>query len=154
MAFTDIQDRVVTLVKNVSGYTARNTSAADYRMFTKGLSKAVVVKRGPSSSARGSTNAGGTMSVLNDWGVNIEIWIPYRKNSKATRDKLEAELNSVSGELNKWPKLNALSGVVHHDTGTPFEPEEFLQISGADGTWFRQVLQMRVLEQEAISTSE
>jgi len=94
------------------------------------------------------------MTVMSDWGVSIEIWIPYRQNTKNTRTKMETELSAVGGELNKWPKLNGLSGIVHHDTGTPSEPEEFLQISGADGTWFRQILQMRVLEQEAVATSE
>ena len=151
MSFATIQTRVATLIKNVSGYTDNNVSEGDYRIFARGINKAAVVRRGVSSSERGSVNAGGSMTVMNTWGVNIEIWLPYRTDPKTTRSNLNTELNAISGELNKWPLLNALAGVVHHDTGTPLEPEEF---DVNDGRWWRQMLLINVLEQEAVTTSE
>lgn len=150
MTYATIQTRVATLIKNVAGYTDTNVSEGDYRIFARGIKKAAVVRRGISSSERGAINSG-TMMVLNTWGVNIEIWLPYRTDPKTTRSNLNTELNAISGELNKWPLLNALSGVVHHDTGTPLEPEEF---DVNDGRWWRQMLQINVLEQESVTTSE
>lgn len=151
MAYSDIQTRIATLIKNVSGYDATNVSEGDYRVFARGVKKAAVVRRGVSSSRRTSTSAGSSMTIHNTWGVNVEIWIPYRTDPKTTRANMNTELNAISGELNKWPYLNGLAGVVHHDTGTALEPEEF---DVNDGRWWRQLLQMNVLEEETVTTSE
>lgn len=152
MTYATIQTAVATLIKNVSGYSADNVSEGDYRMFAKGLRKGVVLMRGNSTSSRAGVTASG-FTIFNRWGINIELWAPYKSNVKTVRDTLNTEINAISAELNKWPQLNGTAGVIHHDTGAAPEAEEFT-ITGAQGRWFRQVIPFEVLEEESVTVSE
>lgn len=150
MSYATVQSAVATLIKKVSGYTARNVTEGDYRIFTKGLRKGVVLRKGTSNSQRLAVTAGTSYPVRSDHVVNIEVYVPYRTAAKDTRDSLIAETNSILAELRKWPDLNGTAGVKLSGPGDLSEPEEG-QFAGSGWTFWRQIITYPVAEVETVT---
>lgn len=152
MTYATIQTAVAGRIKQATGFYYANVSEGDYSIFSKGLKKAAVLRKGTSQSRRLSVTANSAYPVESVHTVNVEVYVPYRTNSKTTRANLIIETNRVVQELRKWPDLNSTSGVLDSSVTDVAEPEEG-QFAGSEFRFWRQVIAFRVKEVETVTVS-
>lgn len=150
MTYATVQTAVATLVKTVTGFSSANVTEGDYRIFTKGLRKGAVLRRGPSASQRIAITAGGQYPVRSNYVVNIEVYVPYKSSASATRSTLLAASEAILATLRTYPDLDGTAGVKWCGPGDMTEPVEG---QFGDFTFWQQVITWPVTEVETVTVA-
>lgn len=149
MTYKVVQTAVSTVIQKISGYSSTNVVVDDYRTLNKGEMKVVILRRGPST--REDLTMGSPRTVQNEWTVNAELYIPFEDETKELADDIIVEAQKIVDEIDKWPQLDAASGVIDSRIEEVSEPEEWLL--GRSRYW-RQVITVGATEIVEVTLSE
>lgn len=144
-----IMTGVANVVKKVTGYDANNVSISDVRQLRTGKTQYVFIRRG-GPLTRQPLTMGNTPEVLNTWVINVELWIPWRGEADDQLTTVDAEVQKLLSEFDKWPRLVATAGVLDAFATQVAEPEEWHM----GGPWWRQLILVQVQEVSTPTRSE
>ena len=155
MTYADVQTQVRSLLANrltrLEGYSEQNVTEGDYRIFTKGLTQGIVLRKGAANSQRLAITAGDSYPTRNEYVVNIEVYVMYRTDVKTTRSNLNTEVEAVLAHLRQYPTLN-LAGVKFSGPGDTSEPEEG-NFPGSGWQFWRQIITYPVTQLESVAVA-
>ncbi len=154
MAYATIEDALVLVLRKIKGYSATNVVKDDYQILKKGVSsRAVILKRGPSEHRK--LTMGNPHNVEHIWTVNCELFVASSPRSSKLAGDIITEGQSILDEVRKWPQLDSTTGVVTVDIDIFDEPEMGDFGGGrARSKWWRQLIEVLVVEIEAVTRSE
>ncbi len=149
MTYKTVQTGVADVIKKLTDYSATNVSVDDYRILGHGKMKAVVLRRGPAT--REAISFGSPVTIQNLWSVLGELYVPFQGERDTQADSVIVEAQTIIDELDKWPQLDAVSGVVDAEAQALGQPEEWLL---GRSRWWRQVIEVGIVELVAVTLSE
>ena len=154
MAYVTIETALAAIIRKIKGYDAGNVVSDDYLILSKGKSKrAVVLRRGP--AALEELTMGNPHNVENIWTTDCELFVASSPRASKLAADIITEGQKILDEVRKWPQLDSTSGVVTVDIDIFDEPEEGNFGGGrARSKWWRQVIEVLVVEIEAVTRSE
>lgn len=154
VGYETIQTALATVIKKRTGYSANNVTEDDYNVLAKGNpNRAVVLRRGPSESRK--LTMGNPYNRENIWAIFAEVFVASSPRHADLSAQVNKEALVIRDEILKWPQLDNTSGVVTIDVEIFDEPEEGDFGGGrARSKWWRQVVEVLVIEIEAVTLSE
>ena len=144
MSYKTVEDGVAVIIKKISGYDDNNVSQGDNRILGRGKIKAVVLQRGL-TNPREQLTMGSSPAMMNRWVVNAELLIPFTTSAQEVPTTVRDETQKIVDEIDKWPKLAGVSGVL--DSTILFIPEpEAWDLGDGPGRWWRQIIPISIEE--------
>ena len=143
MGYSAGEARLLTIVQGVTGYSASNTSRANWKILDTGRAATYAI-----ITHAGTTTDFFTLACYRDiHTAAVEIWQRY-KNDGSTATDLQANVDLVRAKINTYKHGNDSSGMTL-DLGTveTGEMEEMWNRSGGPH-WLRQTI--RITWQELV----
>ncbi len=110
MSYDTVQAGFATVIKKIAGYDADNVKEdADWRILGHGKTQGAVLFPGPFEQRENTI----LNSTLVTWQVQIHLFVLYDGEVSTTLVTLTAEREKIIDEVNKWPNLAAVSGVMN-----------------------------------------
>ena len=154
MAYTDVESALSSVIQKLANYSSTNVFVDDYQqaLSSGNAARAVILTRGPSESRK--LTMGNPHNVENIWTVMVEVFTSA-KSRPSQASQVVAEAEAIVAEVRKWPNLDNTSNVVTVDIDIFDEPEMGDFGGGrARSKWWRQVVEVLVVEIVAITRSE
>lgn len=105
--FTDIEDAVVTVLRTHDDFNKTNCMSGDLEGLAKGLERIVRVMY-----AKVQMQELTIRMVEHIWTLKIDIFVPYRGRIQDMEASLAEERQKVIETLDKYPRLDGLSGII------------------------------------------
>lgn len=145
MTYATVQTGFSAVIQKISGYDSNNVAEADRRILGHGHQNVVILYPGAFQQREATLK---DMNLVT-WQTQIQL---YRLNDgeiSVTVGNLVAEREKIIAELQKWPHLDAVSGVMDALIVSGGEIEEI------EGTqYLRTVLVGQTIEAQSFTRSE
>lgn len=146
MAYAVLQTALAGVIQKITGYDANNCVENDIRALGHGKDLAVVLY--PSSMTQRLMTV--RDSTVIDWQCDVHLFVNWDGEQSSSVASLMAERQKILDEINKWPFLDAQSGI-----------QEVMVISMGDveevrygSLWLRQILTVMIREMNTFARSE
>lgn len=148
MSYELIEAGVSTVIKKIVGFDGDNVSQGDWRILGHGKAKAVVLMPGRFNRIPGTVQNNNQVT----WDVEIELYILWDGEQDTTVATLKTQRQAIMDEVNKFRKLDGVSGVMQALVSDGDVVEPFISPNGA--TFWKQTMICQVLESESFTRSE
>ena len=153
MSYATVEARVKLLLEGLTGVfpKTRSVSRGDYRELDEGASTTAVLT--PGAFVQDGVAQGGARKSVRDWGVLIDLFRKYLDDGTSWTD-FEADRDSVIAELEKYPSLNSLAGIVRVQIQADTDPGEIFDDDDGGPFFIWQRLRVTVVERADLSGGE
>ena len=153
MSYVTVEARVKLLLEGLTGVfpKTRSISRGDYRELDEGASTTAVLT--PGAFIQDGVTEGGSRTTVRDWSVLIDLFRKYLDDGTSWTD-FEADRDSVMSELEKYPSLNSLAGVVKVQIQADADPGEIFDENDGGPFYVWQRLRVNVNERADLTGGE
>lgn len=148
MSYASVESALLALIRQIPGYTDQNTSAGDYRVLGRGVSKAIVLVPGPIPQREVVASPRYMRTV---WAIDIQLFIPFQGEISEVAQDIRQERQAIIDKIDQHPTLNRAPGVVSALVAYASEP---LYWQGSGNFWWQQNLTCLVEERVSVSIQE
>ncbi len=149
MGYDDIETGLQTLIQGIEGYDTTNVSKGDYRIFSAGLTKGVVLNPGPVPSR---SVIAAPRKISTTWEIEIDLRIAFTDEISTIASSIRTERQAIFDHIDKYPTLNrATTGVTQALIVSARQPNVW---QGESKNWWSQLLICRVSENVVVSLVE
>ncbi len=151
MGFKYCADQLAITIKLLDNYDDTNVTFNDYRVLQRGITKAVVLRRGSFSRAR-TEFRGGRETV---WNIITELFIKYKDDVQAQND-IRDESQDIMDKVDQYPLLGSAgtSTIYHAYITSGAEPVPVFSEDGRGPHFFMQELQASIIEHTIVTELE
>lgn len=139
MSEATIRAGVIAVIRKHADFDTTNVGDNDYRIFAKGLTRAVVVETGIISDEADFS----LKTISNTWLFPVSVYRQWTGEQNSSVSNLAAEAQKVKDQIDVWPQLDAVSGVLRASLRAVGQPEP---IREGKGNFLRQLMECRVQE--------
>ncbi len=109
MSYATVQAGYAAVIRKISGYDTANVLEGDFRVMGHGKTSMVVLSPGPFRQAEATIRNAHLMT----WQTFIALYVLYKGEPNTTLAALITERQKIIDEINKWPFLDGVSGVMY-----------------------------------------
>ena len=149
MSYEVVEDGLRDVIRKLGNYDSSNCVTGNYRPLGGGKRRVVVLQPG---AVPDRSIAAALRRIRTLWVVNIELYIRFRTDVSTIADDIRTDRQEIIDQVDKWPKLDATSGVVNAFITSVSEPEMWRL--GESRNWWRQVLRCEIEERVNVTASE
>ena len=153
MSYATIEARVKLLLEGLTGIfpETKLVSRGDYRELDSGASTIAVLI--PGAFLQDGVAQGGARKSVRDWSVLIDLYRKYLDEGTTWTD-FEADRDAILEELEKYPSLNSLPGIVRVQIQADADPGEIDDEDNQGPFFVWQRLRVTVVERADLSGGE
>ena len=148
MGYNDCEVGLLDVIRLLPNYGEANSSQGDYRILASGDARNLVLHPG-SILSREVMAAPRRISTL--WEIEIELYISFVTDIKATSAQLREDRQEVLDQVDKYPTLDGVPGVV---TALIMSGRPPMMFKGESRNWWVQILVCHVRENTTVSIAE
>ncbi len=153
MSYATVEARVKLLLEGLTGVftKTRYVSRGDYRELDEGAATTAVLT--PGAFVQDGVSEGGAMKSVRDWSVLIDLFRKYLDDGTSWTN-FEADRDSIMAELEKYPTLNSLAGIVKVQIQADTDPGEIFDEDDNGPFFIWQRLRVNVNERADLTGGE
>lgn len=149
MPYNDVQDALLTIVREVKGFTARNTSIADPKILGRGIQQAAIISYG--GNARDELVASPNRFAF-PWVLLVNLWFQGDGDYKEYNAAIGTVVQDMKIRILGYPRLKGTDGVTQVITGDVSAPRQF--VGTANRNWWVVSLPVQVTEKTTVPKLE
>jgi len=146
MAYSTLQTALAAVIRKITGYDTTNCVENDIRGLGHGKNLFVVLYPGPMNQQPMTIRD----ATVIEWQTAVHLFVNWDGEQSSSVASLITERQKILDEVNKWPKLDAQSGIQQVLITTMGEVEEVRYGS----LWLREVLTVVIRETNTFARSE
>jgi hypothetical protein len=150
LSYTSVESALLTVLRIHADWTSTNTSAGDFRILGKGLTKGLILTQGRIASRE---VIAAPRRVSTSWWVDINIFIPFKDEVSTVMSDLKTQRSNVIDHLDKYPSLNGGTGVIHAFVVSGGEPRIW-EGNRKQRNWYVQILNFEITEHVTVTIAE
>ena len=140
--YNDVETALATVIKLHADWSSADVSQGDYRIFTEGLAKAIVLNPGQFQQKTAAS-----AWISDRWTINLELYIAFGGEVSIVASNIRTIRQTLIEHIDKYITLNGQAGVVQSKVVSGAEPEMW-QL-GAMYFW-RQLINIEVEERRTV----
>ena len=145
--------KIQTLIQGLTTtFTSTDVTVSDWMILDSGNAPYAVIW--PGEWEMEDYAFGGASAVKFTWGINITLYTKYLLSDVTTYVALDTLNQTVVNELNKYPTLNKLTGVLYARVTRGEEPAQVYSRDGAGPIFLMTTVRMQVEELANITGGE
>lgn len=148
MSYDAVEAGLLSVIQLLPDYNSTNSSRGDFRILAKGVSRAVVLSPG---AFIGRDVVATPRQMQTIWVINLHLLIPFTSEISTIRGLIRTERQKIIDQIDKYPTLGAVSGVVSAILTGGEEPRIW---QGESQRWWLQVMQVEVEERSSVTIAE
>ena len=142
MSYTSVETALATILKVHDDWNDQNVAAGDYRIFSAGLEKAIILSPGPFIRRTAAERL-----MQTNWVINLELYIAYGGEISTVAENIRTVRESVMDHIDKYPTLDGESGVLIARLTEGGDPEPW-QIGNS--YFWRQLMKVEIFERDTV----
>ena len=147
MSLTTVSTALIAIVRNVTGYTVKNTSEGDERIFNAGLKKAAILRYGGVKIIKDAT----PNRYAFHWTIFLDLYFNSRGELKFYNVDILSEVYNIIKEILKYPTLDSTVGVTLVEIQ---DASDATRWQGELNNWWVVTLPIVIIEKESITLEE
>jgi hypothetical protein len=140
------------IIRKLDDYDNKNTSVGDFSILDRGHQQAAVLEYQPSDHGPGNIKAQVHQEFASVHNIIIRVYRQYR-DSDSYEDLLD-DADAIITEFNKYPKLDATSGVLQALIRKTGDVYARFDVGGEAPSFLRMELFLEVIEAVTLTLKE